>query len=175
MRPLLHLVPLLLVPLLAGCSGSVSIGENRISGEEIAKQIRPEYVAQTDLELRELTCADVDGEKGAQINCTGENEKGVELAFAGAIIETTGSKGRFRWKIVKADAPGRLYEQAAATSLTKISKKPVAAVDCPERIEVAAGAKVRCEARAADGETAPVELTLKDGDGGFSVRFLDAG
>lgn len=168
-RPL-ALLPLLVVGL-AGCSGSVSVG-NDVSGDEIAKQIRPEYVKQTGLELRKLDCDSPKGEKGAAISCKGENEKGVALDFGGELTETKGSKVRFHWKIVKALAPGRIYETAATEALNKVSSKPVESLACPARIEVATGLRVRCTARSAEGDSALVELTLTDGDGGFRARFV---
>lgn len=170
MRPL---ALVLLSVALTGCSGSVSVGGSSISGEEIAKNIRPEYVAQTKLELREFSCEGTDGEEGSAISCKGVNERDVQIDIAGTVTGTEGSKANFRWKVVRALAPGSLFEQGALEALGKASAKPLVSMTCPERIDVKAGAKVTCTASAADGDEAPVELTLTDGDGAFRARFVN--
>ncbi len=156
--------------LLAGCSGEVSIGTKSLSGTTIADAIQPEYRSQTGIEMTRLVCKSADGEAGAAIDCRGRNAKDIEIELGGEITGVDGDTVDYRWEVVRAFSPGRLYATAAQRRIERAGGGRVNFVRCPARIEIVAGAKVACVTVTRTGAEIPTELTLTDLDGGFNLR-----
>ena len=163
-----------LVPVLAGCSAEVNVGGgSEASGEEIAGEIRDDYAERTGIELTKLTCEGVEVEVGETFECSGRNERSVQLEIAGEVTDTESGGFDYNWKVVQGTAPGVLYERALQRQLEERGVG-ISAVRCPLEVEIEVGSKVHCEATDVDGSTRGATLTLTDLDGGFDYA-VDGG
>jgi len=153
-----------------GCSAEVSVGgdsgDGTVSGERIAKDIRAEYERKSGIALRSLTCEDVEGEEAESFNCSGRNERGVQVEIDGRVTDSETGGFDYRWEVTEALAPGVLYERALRRELESRGIG-LTEVRCPVEIEVDVGAEVRCTATDREGDSAGVTLRLTDLDGGF--------
>lgn len=161
---------------LAGCEFSCTIGSS-ISAGELEKQVGNSYEKETGIAIDSITCEEADPDPGSSISCRATNEGGVDLKIAGTVTSYDSVEERvdFDWKVVRAVAPGNLYGDAAARTLTRTTGVEVSEVRCPEEIVVRKGARVDCTAISADGTQSRVTLTLTDRDGGFRVRSSGSG
>lgn len=163
---------------MAGCSASVSVGgDDAIAGDGIAETIAEQYAEQNEgITLDDLTCDDSKAEVGARIGCRGRNSRDVDLEIAGEVteIDSGEARARYRWEVIRALAPGALYEVAALNALRGRGLS-VAEVSCPLRIEVIAGARVNCEVTSENGSTATAVMELTDQDGGFRISAVPSG
>lgn len=152
---------------LAGCSAEFSVGgDSEASGEELAEEIQSDYVERTGIELPRLTCEGADSKVGERFQCSGRNERGVQLEISGRVTDTEADGFDYSWRVVTAVAPGVLYERALRRALEE-DGVAIAEVRCPVDIEVEVGATVRCEATDRNGSSRSVTLELSDLDGGF--------
>lgn len=160
--------------LLAGCSGEVSVGgDDQVSAEDVEQDIRGAYEAQTDIDMKRLTCESAEAEVGARIDCDGRNARDVALTIRGEITAVNDDGVDYNWKVVKAVAPGELFAGEVGRLLEQKYGPVVADVSCPDRIEVRKGAEVTCDAQARNGDTGKAVLVLTDGDGAFSIKSFD--
>ena len=176
--PIRTLLPVaaLAATLLAGCSGEVSVGGGKqVSAEDVERDIRGAYEAQTDIDLTRMTCESTDAKVGAKIDCDGRNARDVTLTFAGEITAVDDDGVDYDWKVVKAVAPGDLFANAVGKLLVQKYGPVVADVTCPAKIEVRKGAEVTCEAKAKNGDVGKAVLVLTDTDGKFSIKSFDTG
>jgi hypothetical protein len=152
---------------LAGCSAEVNVGGgSEASGEELAKEIRKAYADRTGIELSRLTCESVDADVGEKFSCSGRNARSVQLEIDGKVTDTTADGIDYNWSVVKAIAPGVLYERALRQSIEE-GGVALSDVRCPVEVEVKTGSKLRCKATDRNGVSRGVTLRLTDLDGGF--------
>jgi len=152
---------------LAGCSAEVNVGSgSEASGEEIAGEIREDYVDETGIELTRLTCEGVEESEGERFGCSGRNGNGVQIEIAGKVTDTAGSGFDYSWRVSKAIAPGVFYERALREEI-EANGVALSEVRCPVEIEVKVGATVHCEAADRNGIGKGITLRLTDTDGGF--------
>ena len=172
-KTLLTLTGLTVCLVLAGCEFSCSVGGS-VPAEELETEIRLSYEDETGLVVKNISCEEAGDDTGSPISCRATNANGVDLRIDGEVTsyDSTTEKVNFDWKVSRAVAPGTLYGDAAARTLTSNTGVPVAKVICPERIVVEKGARVDCRAISPDGAEFDVTLTLTDGDGGFRARLL---
>lgn len=163
--------------LFAGCEFSCSFG-NRVSSEELNKQVRLSFEDQSGVLLTSIDCDESDADVGSEINCVAINQNDVELTIEGEVTEydSDTDKIKFDWEVVSAAAPGESFEIAARRSLARQSNVLINDVTCPERIDLKAGNEVDCTAVDVQGNDREVVLTLTDEEGGFDVNLkpLDA-
>lgn len=160
---------------LAGCSAEVNIGSSsEATGEEIAGEIKDAYAEQTGIELTGLTCEGVDESVGERFECSGRNERGVQLEISGKVTDTAGAGFDYSWNVSRAIAPGVFYERALRRDLEE-SGIGLAEVRCPVDVEVEVGAEVRCKATDRNGVARTVTLRLTDTDGGFDYSVEGEG
>jgi len=152
---------------LAGCSAEVNVGGgSEASGEEIAGEIRKGYADRTGIELNSLTCESVNAEVGDRFSCSGRNDRSIQLEIAGKVTDSTAGEIDYNWRVVKAIAPGVLYERALRGSIEE-GGVDLAEVRCPVEVKISVGSKLRCTATDRSGASRGVTLRLTDLDGGF--------
>lgn len=159
---------------LAGCDFYCSVGGS-VPAEELEKQVRLSYEDETGIVVRSITCEEADDDTGSPISCEAVNAGGVELMIEGEVTsyDSETEKVRFDWEVTRAVAPGSLYAEAAATTLSESTGVPISEVRCPEKIAVKKGARVQCTAIAPNGAKSEVTLILTDRDGGFRVQLAE--
>lgn len=159
---------------LSGCNFYCSVGGS-IPAAELERKVRLGYEDQTGIVIKSITCEEADDDTGSPISCRATNAGGVELKIDGEVTsyDPDTEKVGFDWEVTRAVAPGNLYGDEAAISLTRQTGIPVADVRCPDEIVVEKGTRVRCTAVSPDGAESEVTLTLTDGDGGFRVQFSE--
>ena len=152
---------------LYGCSAEVNVGGGtEASGDELAEEIRGDYVDQTGIELPGLTCEGVKEDVGAHFSCSGHNARGVQLEVSGKVTDTEGDGFDYNWHVSKALAPGVLYERALRRQI-EAHGVALSEVRCPVQIEVKVGTKLHCVAADGNGIRRGVTIHLTDLDGGF--------
>ncbi len=165
----------LLLPLaclLIGGVGIAGCGESVIKDDELTASIKQQYEEQTGVKMTSIECEEVKAEEGAAISCRAENDSDVSLELTGTVKgEGEDDKWGFDWKVARADAPGKLFEDAAMQTVSSKFGVAVESVKCPERITVEKGEVVHCEATDNKGETRGLTLRLTDADGGFRVTI----
>jgi hypothetical protein len=155
---------------LLGCSAEFDVGgDSGASGEDLAEEIRADYVDQAGVEMRGLTCEGVEGNEGEKFSCSGRNERSVQLKISGEVTDASGDGFDYEWQVTEAIAPGVLYERALRRQLEERGIG-LAEVRCPVEIEVDVGEEIECEATDRTGVTRTVELRLTDRDGGFDYN-----
>ena len=163
--------------LLAGCEFSCSIG-NKVSSEELNKQVRLSFEDETGVLLTSIDCGEVDAEVGKAISCDATNENDVDLKIEGEVTDYNSDtdKIKFDWEVVSASAPGEAFAVAARRSLANQTGAVVNDVVCPDKIELKTGNEVQCAAVDVRGNDRELVLTLTDEEGGFDVNLkpLDA-
>jgi hypothetical protein len=171
-RPVAVLFAIALTLGLAGCNFYCSVGGS-IPAEELEKQVRLSYEDETGIVVKSITCEEADDDTGSPISCEAVNAGGVELTIDGEVTsyDSETEKVRFDWEVTRALAPGTLYGDAAATTLSENTGVPISEVKCPETIAVEKGAQVQCTAVAQNGDESKVTLILTDRDGGFRVQL----
>lgn len=170
----LALAGLLICATLTGCSAEVSVGDkDQASGDEIAREIRAEYVEDTGIALPRLTCSEVEGEVGAPISCSGSNARDIQLDFAGKVTAVEGDGFSYRWKVASARAPGVFYERAARRLLEQRGAT-VADLRCPAQVDLRVGEQLRCELDVGSGSPRVLTIRLTDLDGGFQTAIDSA-
>lgn len=154
----------------AGCSAEVNVGGGtEASGDELAEEIRGDYVDQTGIQLPGLTCEGVKEDVGARFNCSGHNARGVQLEVSGKVTDTEGDGFDYNWHVSKAVAPGVLYERALRRQI-EAHGVALSEVRCPVQIEVEVGTKLRCVATDGNGIRRGVTIRLTNLDGGFDYE-----
>lgn len=173
-RPVAVLFGIALTLGLAGCNFYCSVGGS-VPAEELEKQVRLSYEDETGIVVKSITCDEADDDTGSPISCEAVNAGGVELMIEGEVTsyDSETEKVRFDWEVTKALAPGTLYGDAAATTLSESTGVAVSEVRCPEKIAVRKGARVQCTAIAPNGAESEVTLILTDRDGGFRVQLAE--
>lgn len=173
-RPIAVLVAVASVFGLAGCNFYCSVGGS-IPPEELEKQIRLSYEDETGIVVKSISCEEADDDTGSPISCRATNAGGVELEIDGEVTsyDSETEKVEFDWEVTRAVAPGALYADAAATTLTDSTGVAISEVRCPEKIVVKKGARVECTAIAPNGAESGVTLILTDRDGGFRVQLAE--
>ncbi len=152
---------------LYGCSAEVNVGGGtEASGDELAEEIRGDYVDQTGIELPGLTCEGVRESVGARFSCSGHNARGVQIEVSGKVTGTEGDGFDYSWHVSKAIAPGVLYERALRRQI-EAHGVALSEVRCPVQVEVEVGRKLRCVAADSNGIRRGVTIHLTDLDGGF--------
>ncbi len=151
----------------AGCSAELNVGgSSDASGEEIADEVRSDYVDQTGVALPRLTCEDVKASVGERFTCSGRNAHSVQIEIAGRVTDTSGGGFDYSWHVSEAVAPGVLYERALRRQLEERGVA-IAEVRCPVEVKVEKGAELRCRATDTGGSSRGVTVHLTDLDGGF--------
>jgi hypothetical protein len=171
-RPIAFIVAAAATLGLAGCNFYCSVGGS-IPAEELEEKVRLSYEDQTGVVIDSITCEEADDDTGSPISCRATNASGVELTIDGEVTsyDPDTEKVGFDWEVTRAVAPGNLYGDAAAVSLTEQTGVPVAKVRCPDEVVVEKGARVRCTAISPSGGESEVTLILTDTDGGFRVQL----
>jgi hypothetical protein len=158
--------------ILTGCNASFSVGgDDGISADKIESAISAQYAEQNPgITLTRINCDDAEAEVGAPVACRGVNSRDVDLEFAGEVtdIDSDANRANYRWEVIRALAPGAIYE-AAALELLRGQGLAVQSVSCPLRIEVVAGTRVNCEVTGQDGNSVTAVLELTDQSGGFRI------
>lgn len=157
---------------LAGCNFYCSVGGS-IPSAELERKVRLGYEDQTGIVMKSISCEEADDDTGSPISCRATNAGGVDLKIDGEVTsyDPDTEKVGFDWEVTRAVAPGSLYGDEAAASLTQQTGVPVAEVRCPDEIVVEKGARVKCTAISPSGAEAEATLILTDGDGGFRVQL----
>jgi len=167
-------IAVLLALAIAGCSAEVNVGGgSEASGEEIAGEIRKGYANRTGIELNSLTCESVNAEVGDTFSCSGRNDRSIQLEISGKVTDSTAGEIDYNWTVVKAIAPGVLYERALRGSIEE-GGVTLAEVRCPVEVEISVDLKLRCTATDRNGASRDVTLRLTDLDGGFDYS-VDGG
>lgn len=154
------------VVVLAGCS-------EVIKQDELTSNIKSQFKEQTDTELTSIECDEVKAEEGADVACKATNENDMKLDITGKVTGKNDDTGKwgFNWKVAGMVAPGKVFEEPAAETVTREFNVALDSVKCPDGIEVKEGTEVKCEGTATDGTTRGLTLNLTDAEGGFRVSL----
>ena len=176
-RTIARLFPFLAVAAvlgLAGCNFYCSVGGS-IPAAELERKVRLSYEDQTGIVVKSISCEEADDDTGSPISCEATNASGVKLEIDGEVTsdDPDTEKVGFDWEVTRAVAPGTLYGDAAAITLSQETGVEVADVRCPDEIVVKKGARVRCTAVSPAGAESEVTLILTDADGGFRVQLSE--
>lgn len=160
---------------IAGCEFSCSVGGSVPAGE-LEKQVRLSYEDQTGILVKSISCEEAGDDTGSPISCKATNVNGVLLDIGGEVTSYDADRERvkFDWEVTRAVAPGTLYADAAARTLSARSGVPITEVVCPKKVVVEKGARIDCTAIFPDGSKSGVTLTLTDRDGGFRAEITGA-
>lgn len=162
-----------LVPLLLAAAVVAGCGETTIDTGKLEDEITDGYEQQVSgAKVEKIDCQELDAEKGAKGECKASLDTGVEITMA---ITATDDDGNVRWDAVRGTAPGSVFEAAAADELEKVVGQRPAGVDCPGRIDLTVGEKVRCRVRADDGSTVGATLTVTSISGEFRIQVDEKG
>jgi hypothetical protein len=156
------------IALAAGCDA----GDPTLPAAAVEVPIADQYRARNGgIGLEELRCQQTAANVGAIFTCMGRNDRGVDVMIVGEVsaLDESAGRARYRWEVVRAQAPGDLFERAALRALRGGGGAPVAAVDCPTTVALIAGTRVRCRAIGPRGGERPIVLVLTDRSGSFRV------
>jgi Domain of unknown function (DUF4333) len=153
--------PLLLV-FATACSFSASCGGKKLDMDK-AKAFVAKTLDDATGQKPDASCpASVDIKKGGTFECTARFGPGVEARL---VIEQDDEEGRVTIKAVSGIVPSRSIEKQIVEGIAKQLDKQVE-VNCGERVRAAtAGATFQCDAKATNGDTGKINVTVKDTSG----------
>ncbi|PTL59055.1 DUF4333 domain-containing protein [Paraconexibacter algicola] len=167
-RPLALLATVALVPLgLAGC------GEATVDADKIESEIRTGFESQVPgAKVASIDCdEDIPGTKGSRGACRMTRDGDVRLLVS-VTVTSEEDDGRIRWQVTSANIPGSSLEQRAAEALERQVGSAPDLVSCPDRVDLKAGATVRCDVTV-DAQTYGATVTFTDADGAFDIKVDD--
>jgi uncharacterized protein DUF4333 len=155
----LPLVAILVVPaLVAGCSGSVSVGGTTTVDHSDSVSTAQRFLAQnlTDLPAaKSVDCAgSVDAHPGTDFDCHATLANGQEVTLPLRVASVNGDNVHI------ISNPDVVDQALAVDVIYQGAKVPLTSVDCPTGIQATQGKTFDCTAKYSDGTSARITLKL---------------
>ena len=154
----------------AGCSFQASCGGKSLNMENAKKFVSTTLEADVGKAPTTVSCPEkVKIEKGAKFACTADYGNG---AMATVEITQNDDQGNVTMSKISGILVAKRAEEAIAKMIGEQANVHVTA-ECGERVHPAkAGATIMCTAKDANGQTAQVEVLVKDTDGNVSMKVV---
>lgn len=159
---------LFLAVVAAGCSFQASCGGKKLNTDKAEAELARLLEEAGGLPAK-VSCPEVKLEKGRVIECTTD----IQGVKGRAKVTQTDDEGTVTFEPVESYAFGAKLEHLLGQQIKERTGVDTR-LDCGERVRAAvAGARFRCTATAADGDTLALEITLTDSVGGFDSRAVE--